>query len=103
MQFAQVGLAAGAAGWRAGHAAVRSGALLLTGSYAATPDGLVEPELEQAGQAYAAEQARRYMRERAAALDLTPAQSVRVCFAYLRAFINGVLDEATKGGAGDST
>ncbi len=102
MQFAQVGLAAGAAGWKAGHHAVRSGALALARTYVATPDGTVEPELEPAAQTYAADQGWRYMRERVAALDLTPAQGVRICFAYIHAFVNGVLDEAAKGAAYDS-
>ena len=102
MQFAQVGLAAGAAGWKAGHEAVRSGALVLARVYTAGVDGLIEPELEPAAQAYAADQGWRYMRETAAALDLTPAQEVRICFAYIHACMNGILDEATKGATNDS-
>jgi len=101
MQFAQVGLAAGAAGWKAGHEAVRSRALVLSQTYTAGPGGLVEPELEPAGQAYAADQGWHYMRERVAALDLTPAQGVRVCFAYIHAFMNGVLDEAARHSTAD--
>src|SRR5260221_5996909 len=101
IQFAQVGLAAGAAGWKAGHEAVRSGALSLSQIYPAGPDGLIEPELEPDAQAYAADQGWRYMRERVAALDLTPAQGVRVCFAYIHSFMNGVLDEAANGSAAD--
>jgi hypothetical protein len=96
IQFAQIGLAAGAAGWKAGHEAVRSGEIVLSQTYAAGPDGLIEPELERAAKDYAADQGWAYMHERAAALNLTPAQGVRVLFAYIHAFINGVLDEAAK-------
>jgi hypothetical protein len=100
-QFAQVGLAAGAAGWKAGHNAVRSGTLVLARIYTADPDGVIEPELEPAAQAYAADRAWDYMRETAAALNLTPAQGVRICFAYIHAFMNGVLDEAARGATND--
>jgi hypothetical protein len=101
IQFAQVGLAVGAAGWKAGHHAVRSGALVLSRIYTAGPNGLIEPELEPDAQAYATDQGWRYMRERVAALDLTPAQGVRVCFAYIHAFMNGILDEAANDSAAD--
>jgi hypothetical protein len=101
MQFAQVGLAAGAAGWKAGHEVVRSGALVLSRTYTAMPDGLIEPELERAAKDYAADRARSYMHERIATLDLTPAQGARVCFAFAHAFMNGVLDEAARHSAPD--
>lgn len=87
----QLGLAAGAAGWKAGHEAVRSGALLL--------DDLDEAARDERLVAYASEQARAYMRRMKDAHGLTPAEGVRLFALYQRTFIRGALDQALDGGA----
>ena len=87
----QWGLAAGAAGWKAGHAAVRSGPLIL--------DELDEQDRNDRLAAYAAEQARAYMGEVVSAHDLTPAEGVRLWHVYMRAFMRGALDQALDAGA----
>lgn len=87
----ELGLAAGAAGWKAGHEAVRAGALDL--------DGLDEADRDARLAAYAAEQARAYMRQIVAAHGLTPAQGVRLFAVYSRTFARGALDQALDGGA----
>jgi hypothetical protein len=92
-------LATGAAAWKAGHAAVRSGTLVLRRSYDITRD---DPEIEPELETHAAAEARGYMRQAVARLGLTQAQGVRVFMVYMHAYINGVLDEATgatEGGA----
>lgn len=88
--LAQLGLRAGAAGWKAGHLAVRSGAL----------DVLGVPETEQRAviATAAAREAGPYMDAVVAEERLTSAQGVRLWFAYMGAFINGALDEALDGG-----
>jgi hypothetical protein len=86
-----VGLAAGAAGWKAGHEAIRSGALTL-------PDE-DEPALRQRIAAFAADPARAYMRRMVAERGLTPAEGVRLIGVYLHAYIRGALDQALDGGA----
>lgn len=87
----QFGLAAGAAAWKAGHEAVRTGALAL--------DDLPEAERDQRLDTYAAAQSRIYMRDTVAAHALTPAQGVRIFWVYLYAFKRGALDQALDGGA----
>lgn len=87
----QLGLAAGAAGWKAGHEAVRSGALPL-----GDPDEAAR-DTRLAG--FAAERARAYMREMVAAHDLTEAAGVRLFSVYWYAFRRGALDQALDGGA----
>ena len=87
----QYGLAAGAAAWKAGHEAVRSGALAL--------DDLIETERDERLAAFAAAQGRIYMRNTVAAHALTPAEGVRVFWVYLYAFTRGALDQALDGGA----
>jgi hypothetical protein len=80
-----------AVGWKAGHEAVRAGALTL--------DGLDEADRDARLTAYAAEQARAYMRRIVAAHGLTPAQGVRLFAVYSRTFARGALDQALDGGA----
>jgi hypothetical protein len=87
----QLGLAAGAAGWKAGHAAVRSGALIL--------DEVDEQARDERLAAYAAEQARAYMGEMVEAHALTPAEGVGVWRVYMHAFARGALDQALDAGA----
>jgi len=87
----RLGLAAGAAGWKAGHEAIRSGALVLT-------------DLDDAGHserltAYAAERAREYMRQIVAAHELPQAEGVRLFAVYLHTFMRGALDQALDAGA----
>lgn len=90
----QLGLAAGAAGWKAGHEAVRSGALQLDDLTADDEETLKRRIAE-----YAAEPARAYMRRTVAERNLTPAQGVRLFGVYLHTFIRGALDQALDGGA----
>lgn len=87
----QWGLAAGATGWKAGHAAVLSGFLIL--------DELDEQARNERLAAYAAEQARAYMGEMVTAHNLTPAEGVGVWRVYMRAFMRGALDQALDAGA----
>jgi hypothetical protein len=87
----QLGLAAGAAGWKAGHEAIRSGALTL--------DESDEAARNERLAAYAAEPARAYMRQVVEAHKLTPAEGVRIFSIYLHTFIRGALDQALDGGA----
>ena len=89
--LAQLGLRAGAAGWKAGHLAVQAGALDVLG----VPDA----ERQAAVATAAAREAGPYMDAIVADEHLTPAQGVRLWFAYMGAFINGALDEALDGGA----
>lgn len=87
----QQGLVAGAAGWKAGHEAVRSGALIL--------DELVEHARDERLAAYAAEQARAYMRQIVTAHGLTPAEGVALWRIYMHTFMRGALDQALDAGA----
>jgi len=89
--LSQLGLAAGAAGWKAGHAAVQSGALVL--------DGLDDTAQTERLETYAAEPARAYMRQTVAANGLTPAEGARLFGVYMYAFSRGALDQALDGGA----
>ena len=93
MELPLAALVAGATGWRDGHAAVASGML-------ATAQLASEDELSEAVQAYAAVQARAYMREQASALELTPREAVVLFRTYFRAYGNGVLDEAAQRATG---
>jgi hypothetical protein len=86
-----LGLAAAAAGWKAGHEAVLSGALML--------DDLEDAALQERLAAYAAEQARTYMRRVVDERGLTPAEGVRLFGVYLHTFTRGALDQALDGGA----
>ena len=97
--LSQIGLAAGAAGWKSAHIAVLSGVLRLTREY---PEGYAycsdsEPALgiERVVQEFAAAEARAYMREVVCREELTPAQGVQVFTTYMYAFVNGVLDAAS--------
>ena len=97
--LSQIGLAAGAAGWKSAHIAVHSGAMRLTRDY---PEGYAysdnsEPMLtiERAVQEFAAAEARTYMREVVCREELTPAQGVQVFMTYMYAFVNGVVDAAS--------
>lgn len=87
----QLGLAAGAAGWKAGHQAIQSGALVL--------DDLDETARNAQLTPYTAEQARAYMREVVDRHELTPAIGVHLFRIYMSAFIRGALDQALDGGA----
>jgi hypothetical protein len=89
--LAQLGLAAGAAGWKAGHMAVRSGMLALADYDEAT-------QSEQLV-AYAAEQARAYMQRVVEDQRLTPAQGARLFLIYMKTFMHGALDQALDNGA----
>ena len=88
---ALLGLAAGATGWKAGHAAVQSGALIL--------DDLDETTQRERVETYAAELARNYMRHIVAAQGLTPAEGARLFGVYMYTFSRGALDQALDGGA----
>ncbi|MGZ3637560.1 MAG: hypothetical protein ACXVCX_06935 [Ktedonobacterales bacterium] len=87
----RLGLAAGAVGWKAGHEAVRSGALIL--------DERDETACNERLAAYAAEQARAYMAQMVTAHGLTPAEGVGIWRVYMRAFMRGALDQALDAGA----
>jgi hypothetical protein len=87
----RLGLAAAAAGWKAGHEAILSEALTL--------DGLDDAALRERLAAYAAEQARTYMRRVVDESGLTPAEGVRLFSVYLHTFTRGALDQALDGGA----
>jgi hypothetical protein len=87
----RLGLAAAAAGWKAGHEAVLSDALTL--------DDLEEATQKERLAAYAAEQARAYMRRVVDECGLTPAEGVRLFGVYLHTFTRGALDQALDGGA----
>lgn len=87
----QFGLAAGAAGWKAGHEAIRSGTLVL--------DDLDEAARDERLVTYASEQARAYMRRMKDTHGLTPAEGVRLFAVYLHTFMRGALDQALDGGA----
>lgn len=89
----QQGLAAGAAGWKAGHEAVRSGALILDEL------GLDEPARNERLAAYAAEQARAYMHEMVITHGLTQAEGVRLWRVFMHTFMRGALDQALDAGA----
>jgi hypothetical protein len=78
-------LAAGAAGWRDAHEAVRSGHLVLPAEVEG-PEGPIH--------AHAAARARDYAREHATALELTPRESVVLWRTYLYAYLRGALDAA---------
>lgn len=89
--LSQLGLAAGAAGWKAGHAAVQSGALVIDEQDDAAQTERIET--------YAAELARAYMRQIVAANGLTPAEGARLFGVYMYAFNRGALDQALDSGA----
>ncbi len=86
-----LGLAAGSAAWKAGHAVVRSGALTFTDPDDESQRALIER--------YAAERAREYMRQIVAAEGLTQAEGVRIFAVFQRVFVRGVIDQALDGGA----
>lgn len=78
-------LAAGGAGWRDAHEAVRAG-LLVVPSVVEEADGPIH--------AYAAERARDYARIHATQLELTPRESVVLWRTYHYAYLRGVIDAA---------
>ena len=97
--LSQIGLAAGAAGWKSAHIAVLSGELQLTRDYpAGLPYGGDEPKpnIERSVEEFAAREARAYMREVVCREELTPAQGVGVFTTYMYAFLNGALDAASQ-------
>ena len=79
-------LAAGAAGWRDAHEAVRAGRLVVAQARIERPE---DPLF-----VHAATRARDYAREHAAALELTPRESVVLWRTYLHAYLRGALDAA---------
>src|SRR5258708_24307205 len=87
----QLGLAAGAAAWKAGHAAVRSGALVLA--------DLDDAARDERLAAYAAEQARAYVRQVEAQQQITPAQGGQLLLVYMRTVPHGAPDQEPGGGA----
>jgi len=97
--LSQIGLAAGAAGWKSAHIAVLSGELQITRVYSAgLPYGGDEPKpnIERSVEEFAAREARAYMREVVCREELTPAQGVGVFTTYMYAFLNGALDAASQ-------
>lgn len=86
---AQLGMAAASAGWKAGHEAVRAGALI--------PDELDEIARNREIETYAAEPARAYMRRAVAAHRLTEAEGVRLFGIYMVTFARGARDQALDG------
>jgi hypothetical protein len=97
--LSQIGLAAGAAGWKSAHIAVLSGTLQLTRDYSASlPYGGDEPKpnIERSVEEFAAREARAYMREVVCREELTPAQGVGIFTTYMYAFLNGALDAASQ-------
>ena len=89
--LARLGLQAGAAGWKAGHAAVRSGAL--------APLDMPEMERDALVQRAAVDEAAGYMDAMVAQHGLTPAQGVRIFAIFVQTFTRGALDQALDGGA----
>lgn len=87
----QLGMAAASAGWKAGHEAVRSGALFL--------DEVDEIARNEQIERYAAKPARAYMRQAAEVHGLTPAEGVRLLGIYTATFARGARDQALDGGA----
>ncbi len=87
LPFALVSKAA-AAGWKDGHEAVQSGALVV----AQTQYDESDADLK----AYAKGQAKLYMQQIAGQLDLTPRQRVNMFSIYAHTYLNGALDEAAK-------
>ena len=83
-----LGSKAGAAGWKDAHEAVQTGALVV----AQTQYDYAEHDLT----VYAAEQAKRYLRQIVEPMHLTPRQNVNLFAVYTHAYINGALDEAAK-------
>ena len=94
--LSQIGLAAGAAGWKSAHIAVLSGELHLTGDYPAYGGDESMPNMERSVEEFAAREARAYMREVVCREELTPAQGVGVFTTYMYAFLNGALDAASQ-------
>ena len=90
----ELGMAAASAGWKAGHEAVRSGALVL--------DEVDEVARNEQIETYAAEPARTYMRQAVATHRLTEAEGVRLFGIYMTTFARAARDQALDGGALDS-
>lgn len=90
-------LAAGAAGWRAGHDDVRAGRL--SADRIALEHGT--PQAEDGPLAARAAASARVYTRCAAHSGLTPAQGARVTLVYMHAYIRGALDEALDAGALD--
>ena len=89
--LSQLGLQAGTAGWKAGHEAIRSGALDIA--------GLDDGERDMTVAAYAARDAGRYMRMVVEEYGLTEAQGVRLWWIFMGTFKRGALDQALDAGA----
>src|SRR5258707_12183223 len=87
----QLGLAAGAAAWKAGHAAVRSGALVLADLDDATRDERLA--------AYAAGQARAYVRQVGGQQQITPGQGAELFLGYMPTFALAAPDPELAAGA----
>ena len=82
------GSQAGAAGWKDGHEAVQTGALVVTQTQYDSP----EEDLIAAASA----PAKRFMQQVVERLNLTPRQGVNMFAVYTHAYLNGALDEAAK-------
>ena len=87
----QLGLQAGAAGWKAGHEAIRSDTLDIV--------GLDDGERDRIVAAYAAREAGPYMRTVVEENGLTQAQGVRLWSIFMHTFTRGALDQALDAGA----
>ena len=87
----QLGLQAGAAGWKAGHEAIRSGALDIV--------GLDDSERATVMATYSAREAGSYMRTVVEEYGLTQAQGVRLWWIFMGTFRKGALDQALDAGA----
>lgn len=83
-----LGSRAGAAGWQDAHAAVQTGALVVTQTQYDEP----EEDLIAA----ASEPARRYMQQTVQRLNLTPRLGVNLFAVYMHAYLNGALDETAR-------
>ena len=97
--LSQIGLAAGAAGWKSAHIAVLSGELQLTRDYpAGLPYGGDEPKpnIERSVEEFAAREARAYMREVVCPRGVDSGSRCRVFTTYMYAFLNGALDAASQ-------
>lgn len=87
----QLAMATASAGWKAGHEAVQSGALML--------DMNDEVARNQQIETYTAELARAYMRQAIEIHALTESEGVRLFSIYLVTFARGARDQALDGGA----
>ena len=81
-------LATGAIAWKAGHAAIQTGAF----RFQQTGADQAYSELRH----YAAQQARTHIAQLKGQFEFTPHQQVQLFATYVHAFLNGALDEAAQ-------